>query len=275
VIVTGPGEVTVGREAGSDGTIRVLGFGSAVNVRPNSMIVGQQGKGTLGVESGGELQADKLIIGQSALDNRVTATGQDTILGVFNELVVGQSGRGTLFLQRGAQGIVKRLVVGRDSQADNRVSVEDAGTKLSGSGRIDIGERNGRGGFEMFNTAEARPTEGLSVGIYDGSNGTLLLDRNAFIVTPGDAIIGGGVSSQAKATMQGGGSLDALDVLIFAQSSGAATVEVTGLSSLGAARQVQIGFDRGAAGPTLLRAADGAFVSAGASCLWERMANLK
>jgi hypothetical protein len=74
------------------------------------------------------------------------------------------------------------------------------------------------------------------------------------------------VASQAKATLQGGGALDALDVLIFALPSAAATVEVTGqLSSLEAARDIQVGFDRGAVGPTLLRAADGAFVSAGAT----------
>ncbi|HRI15055.1 MAG TPA: hypothetical protein PLX89_18830, partial [Verrucomicrobiota bacterium] len=265
VRVTGPGQAIIGREAGSDGSIRVRGVGSAVNLRPASTIVGQRGKGTIEVDTAAEFQADRLMVGQSALDNRVTASGQDTILGVSTELVVGDGGRGTLLLQRGGQGVVKRLVVGRESQADNRVAVEGAGTKLSGSGRIDVGEQNGRGHFEMFDTAEARPGGGLSVGIYGGSRGTLLIDRQAFLITPADAILGGGVSAQATATVQGGGSLDALDVLIFAQPSGTATMDVTGSSSsLDAARDLQVGFGREAAGPTLMRAGNGAFVSVGA-----------
>lgn len=266
VRVTAPSSVILGRAAGGDGTIRATGFASFADLRPASVIVGQRGQGAILLDAESELQAERLSIGQSGLDNRVTTTGQGTILSVFDEAIVGDGGRGTLLLQRGAHGVIRRLAIGRNSQADNRVSVEGPNTKLAGPGRIDVGELNGRGRLEMSDTAEARPGEGLSVGIYDGSNGTLLVDRTAFILTTEDAIIGGGASSQATATFRGGGSLAARDILIFAKPSGVTTVYAKDQHSyLEAIRQMQVGFVGRASGSTLLRASDGAFVSVGST----------
>ena len=265
VRVNGSAVVVVGREPGGAGSIRLRGFGSVVDASQAPIVVGQGGQGVVEADDSSGLRADRLIVGRSSADNRVTVSGQDTLLGVLDELVVGEGGRGTFELRRGAQGVVRRLVVGRESRADNVVVIGDPGTRLSGSDRIDVGEWNGRGRLEMFSAAEARPSAGLSVGIYDGSDGSLLLDRDASIVTPKDVIVGGGAGSVATATIRGGGVLDAMDILIFAKPGASATVVVTNLPSyLSAARDIQIGFGRGLAGTTLMRAGDGALVSAGA-----------
>jgi len=117
----------------------------------------------------------------------------------------------------------------------------------------------------MLNLAEARPLQGVSVGIYDGSQGTLTIDRDAFLFTEtGTVIVGGGASSQAIVNVRGGGSIDAADILLFARTSGSATVEVTGdLSVLEAATGVQVGFTDRVAGPALLRMVEGGRLAAG------------
>ncbi|MFO1499565.1 MAG: hypothetical protein U1G07_14435 [Verrucomicrobiota bacterium] len=269
-------EVRLGSDAGGEGTLRLVDFASAANLRPTMMIVGRLGKGTIQIDSAAELETGTLLLGQSGLDNRVTVSGEGSILGVLNEMVVGDGGRGTFLLQGGAQGVVRRLVIGRRSQADNYVSLEGGGTALMGSERIDVGAEDGRGRLQLSNIAEARPAAGLSVGIYSGSNGELVIDRDAFIVTPQPAIIGGGAGSKALATVKGGGALHALHVLVFARPTGSATVEVAGsLSAIEAREDLQIGFTREPAGPTVFRGGSGAFVSAGTNVVIGRSGRLE
>jgi len=266
VQMSSPGLVIFGREPSGEGTLFARDFGSRTDFQSGTVIVGQRGRGMLDLAASAEFQANTLNLGQSSLDNRVTADGEDTLLAVLTEAVVGDGGRGSLTLQGGAQGIVKRLAVGRASVADNRVLIQGAGTRLTGSGRVDVGELHGRGRLDVLNSAQAHPAAGVSVGIYDGSDGTLVLDREGSLDTREDAIFGGGAASKAAVSIQGGGVLSALDVLLFARPGGTSTVEVIGpVSWLDAARDLQVGFGRQAAGPTLLRAGPGALVSAGSN----------
>ncbi|MBL9172285.1 MAG: hypothetical protein JNL10_02010 [Verrucomicrobiales bacterium] len=254
----------LGRESGGRGTVRLYGFASALDLGAGRLVLGERGRGILEMESGARVQAGNIVVGRSQLDNHLIVQGGASLLGATEELVVGEGGSGSLQVFGGAHGIVKRLVIGRESLAENRVVLRDPGTRVTGSGRVDIGEFNGRGILEMSGVSELRPAAGLSVGIYDGSDGRLSVDENSVLATPEDAIIGGGANSKALAILRGGGSLEALDVLVFAKASGAASLLVTNASSnLEAARDLQVGFTRGPVGPTLVAAASGAFVSVG------------
>ncbi|MBN8246580.1 MAG: hypothetical protein J0L84_03960 [Verrucomicrobia bacterium] len=262
----GAGQVILGRDAAAEGRLFVRGFGSAADFKPGSVIVGQRGRGWVELENGGELLADTLRLGMSPADNRILVNGEDAVLGVLNEAVVGDGGLGTLAWRGGAQGVVKRLAIGRASTADNRVTLDGAGTRVSGSGRMDVGEFEGRGTLELRNTAEALPAAGLSVGIYDRSRGTLLVEGGASLSTPGDVILGGGDASQATATIRQGGTLDALDFLVFARANGVATASLSeSFAALFVARDFQVGFARGPAGPTRVVAGPDSLVQVGST----------
>lgn len=260
----GPGQVILGRDAGAEGRLFVRGFGSSASFQPDSVILGQRGRGRVDLENGGELLADTLRVGMSSSDNHILVTGEDSVLGVFNEAVVGDGGLGSVTWQGGAQGVVRRLAIGRASAADNRVTLDGAGTRVSGSGRMDIGEYEGRGTLELRNSAEAMPAAGLSVGIYDRSRGTLLVENRASLSTPGAAIVGGGDASQATVTFRQGGALDALDLLVFARPNGSASVAVSeSFAALFVARDLQVGFSKGGAGPTQVLAGGESLVQVG------------
>jgi fibronectin-binding autotransporter adhesin len=264
--------IVLGNDATSRGNLTLTESANVELGSSGTMIVGQQGQGVLSLDDS-DLTTGKLIIGRSAKDNQFIA-GNNSIFGVLDELVIGEGGRGSLHLLSGAQAVVKRLVVGRSSQSNNMATVEGALTTLSGSGRIDVGEANGRGTFEIRNNAQATPGEGLSVGIYDGSVGMLdIHDAAQITTTGGTAIIGGGQSSQATAFIRNGGKLLALNALIFAKPSGTSTVRVIASPSdttstlFQATDQLEVGFGNQAAGPTLFQVTNGAFVAAGASLL--------
>lgn len=267
VQVASSGGIILGSDSGGSGTL-TMSDGASVELGSATMVVGQLGQGTVTMDSLSSIHAGTIAIGRSTSNNQFTA-GQDTIIGVLNEMVVGDGGHGTLHFTAGAQAVVKRLVVGRSSQSDNNAIVEGVGTTLSGSGRIDVGESNGRGTFEIRSSAQAQPNGGLSVGIYDGSTGALSIHDSAQINTGSAAIIGGGASSQATATLFSGGQLTALDVLIFAKPGGTSTVKLLGSLTdprptlLFALDEVQVGFTHDAAGSTSLQVTNSAYLDAG------------
>lgn len=271
LLASGSG-IVLGREAGASGTLN-LTDGSEVQLGGAPVIVGYRGLGNLTLDSSASITAGKMLIGQSPQNNRFDA-GRDTIIGALDEIVVGAGGLGALRFHSGAQAIAKRFVVGRQSQANNMATLHGAGTTLTGSGRIDVGEANGRGWLQVQSEAEASPGEGLSVGIYDGSTGTLdITDNGKLITAGGTAILGGGSRATSSTTITRGGQLSALDVLVFAKPSGASTVAVAAAPSdttptlLSATDQLEVGFAHEEAGPALVTATGGAFISAGKTLL--------
>ncbi|MCC6232635.1 MAG: hypothetical protein IT580_08320 [Verrucomicrobiales bacterium] len=257
-------EVVLGRELGSDGTLYLAGRGSRVAMDPAVLIVGGRGRGRVTIEDAAGLAATRLSLGGADRENSVTVSGADSALGVSGEMLVGEGGRGTLVLQQGAVGRVGRLAIGRQSLHDNQVVVAGLGTRLAAAGRLDVGEFQGRGSLVVSDTAQVRPQAGFSVGIYDGSVGKAAMERGGALVTPQPIIVGGGAGSQATLEIRNGSTLEALDILLFARTSGTATLIVDGATaSVEAGQDLQIGFARGAAGPCTLVSSNGALVSVG------------
>ena len=92
VRVTGAADVILGREAGSEGTLRIKDLFSTVDATSRTLVVGQSGKGTLEVGSGANLKVRNLHVGQSMSDNRASVGSTDAVLTVLDELVVGSAG---------------------------------------------------------------------------------------------------------------------------------------------------------------------------------------
>nr|WP_286167671.1 autotransporter outer membrane beta-barrel domain-containing protein [Ochrobactrum sp. 3-3] len=102
------GNLTVGENAGSSGSVLVSGFGSTLTAGGQSILwldIGESGAGSLTIENGGvaDFQAIEVNIGTDATGSGVvTVTGQNSAWtidrgnGSFGDVVVGSHGTGTL-----------------------------------------------------------------------------------------------------------------------------------------------------------------------------------
>ena len=200
--------IFVGADEGSEGTVTVTGSGSTLTTTgtDNRIVVGDFGTGTLTIESGADVTAEVVIVGDfEGSEGTVTVTGSGSTLtttGTDNEIRVGDEGTGTLEVLDG--GLVETLkfdvgisgvgrAVIRGVAADgtrSRVMVSPAGGKFSGDfvdegGFARVGRNAGsRGTLEILEGGQLQVRDGrdttqgplFHVARNKGSTGTLLID---------------------------------------------------------------------------------------------------
>ncbi|MEM6503848.1 MAG: PEP-CTERM sorting domain-containing protein [Planctomycetota bacterium] len=169
---------TIGRFAGSMGEATVAGAGSSWS-NLDSLVVGDEGTGTLRVEDGGTMSNSGGFIGlESGSAGVVTVTGAESTWTNSSQLTVGGAGDGTLLIEDG--GVVS-----------NTSGIIGDGTDSTGSVTV--------------TGADSEWINGSSLSIGDLGAGTLSIENGAFVSST-NASMAGSPNSTGEVTVTGDGS---------------------------------------------------------------------
>lgn len=252
----------IGLEPGADGTLTVTGAGSRLD-NGNSIFVGEEGTGTLNVESGAEVTAQSY----GAIGNAGGATGTANVDGTGSRLEIenGNLVIGDGFVGMGGFGTV-------DAPTEGILNVTNGGAVEADF--IDIGNRNGAETLGNGFVEPLDPTNGLSEGTVtvDGSGSTMTSEgltvgragdgtlnvQNNGTVTTRDMTISTMGGSTGDVNVNTGGTLNLDDAGGFAglvignQTNTNATLDVTagGTVTVGSASNTGAGIDVGRGGGT-------------------------
>lgn len=165
---------SVGRSAGSVGTVTVTGAGSSWTSN-DTLYVGFNGTGTLDIENGGKVSNATGLVGTNAGSNgTVTVTGAGSSWTNSN-LSVGFSDTGTLNIENGGTVSNTTGAVGREAGSNGTVTVTGAGSSWLSSVELDIG-RFGTGTVSIKDGGVFNIDSGaglVSIGENAGAFGTL------------------------------------------------------------------------------------------------------
>ena len=192
----------------------VNGTGAAQN-----LTVGQNGTGTLNINTTGSVTAGNTIIGNAVTTGigTVNVGGLDAILNTTG-LTVGQSGTGTLTIT--------------DSGVVNSAGTGNIGNAANSTGTVELGSA---GQWNLVNGTGA--AQNLTV----GGNGTGTLNvHTTGTVTAGNTTIGSGATGVGNATVDGSGSVLNAAVLTVG-GNGQGALDVTGGGTVNTSSYVLIG----------------------------------
>jgi T5SS/PEP-CTERM-associated repeat protein len=180
--------VLLGENIGADGTVRIAGANSKLDV--SSVHVGYLAAGTVDIESGGQLLAvfEVVVAGNENTSGVVTVDGSQSRISVSNEnglLIVGGDGDGSLTISSGAVAQAPDIVLGDGLFATGEVVVTGAGSQLAGEA-IEVGNN----GVAALTVADGGVAAAPIIAVNDLSSvhgdGTLEGDVfNAGLVAPG------------------------------------------------------------------------------------------
>ncbi|MEX2185153.1 MAG: dockerin type I domain-containing protein [Pirellulales bacterium] len=127
---------TFGLASGSDGLVNVVN--SAVWTNSQSMFVGRGGVGELVVETGSQVTAGRITLGdQASAQGYVTVADVDSLLSSSQQLVVGASGYAEMYVYDGASVNSVGAAIGRDANSTGYVTL--VGGSWRNQGNLDIG----------------------------------------------------------------------------------------------------------------------------------------
>lgn len=171
--------------AGSSGTVRVQGAGSAWHSL-GELFAGQAGVGIVEVSGGAELTSGRAFVGNlGGSDGRVTLTGTGSHWDNGGTLIVGNGGRGTLQVLDGARATsLDALTVGSLAGATGLVTVADAGSLLDARSTLLVGG-NGIGRLEVRDGGRAIVGSNIRLGLSGGGDGTLMIGPNGLLEVGG------------------------------------------------------------------------------------------
>lgn len=198
----------IGDEIGSTGTATVSGTGSLWDVAA-AIIVGDEGNGSLTINSGGVVNTANGSIGSQATGVGtvlITGTGSqwnNTAAG-GSTLGIGSSGDGTLTISNGGSFTNDGTDIARNAGSFGDVIVDGVGSTYTDTDDILVGE-GGTGTMTVRNGASAS-ADLISVGFLSGSSGTLSIESGGQLTTSASGIVGDRAGSTGSATMTGTGS---------------------------------------------------------------------
>ncbi|WP_195904189.1 autotransporter domain-containing protein [Microvirga lotononidis] len=211
----------------------------------DALYVGDTGIGTLQVETGGQVTAPTVRIGNDVgSDGAVTVSGPGASLSVDTTVRVGHAGIGSLTITNGGTITSEGVFLGSVTGSNGTVVLRDEGSRWDSSGfyvgsegsgslRIEAGAdlftssqvmvgRNGSGTAVVSGPGSTWSMSGLKVGGI--AAGTLTVSDGGSITSTGQAIIGGG-SQQSSVTVTGAGSQwDANIIFLGSDNRGMLTV---------------------------------------------------
>ncbi len=198
---TSSGQISIGAEAGSNGTLNILGGGvasgnaavigrdsssvGAVTVSgpgstwtlatANSFLIGAGGSGTLLISNGGTVRSGQALIGAyGGSDGHVTVIGPTTAWDTRNNIYVGFEGSGDLKVQDGAK--VSTIGPGGPTSAASIY----IGLNPGSNGTVTVSSTTG-------NTSVLTASDGIEIG--PGGTGTLTIEKGGLAGTGFNTII--------------------------------------------------------------------------------------
>jgi len=245
-----------------EGTLTVTGAGSKLDAKfygTNILLVGEEGGGTLNVNSGGAVETAQLVVGLEAGSETasVTLDGSGTTMDIDSTVIIGDGRVGTLVVSGGAvltsgTDNNSNATIGSDSTADGAsVTVTGAGSVWDHQGtagasqRIRIGSSGGadaNGQRSLLSVLDGGKVLSHDLLVADGSTsgaGEMVIDGMAdpnnvsTVSANGFMVIGD--DSVGRLTVSGGGLLEstnpASSLDIGGTSNGAGSATVTGAGS--------------------------------------------
>jgi outer membrane autotransporter protein len=172
------GTVRIGSQAGANGTVKINGDGSLLDLSASTLGVGGSGTGTLTIEDGGKAKSDGAGIGLSAGSvgtATVTGTGSSWEIGNGNFFIIGfnDTSKGTLTIEDGGTVTSGYTIVGAEAGAKGTVTVTGADSRWEVENLIAVG-LNGTGKLTIADGATVTATV-VGLGAEASGNGTLNL----------------------------------------------------------------------------------------------------
>ncbi|HEY3391286.1 MAG TPA: hypothetical protein VGK58_01170 [Lacipirellulaceae bacterium] len=198
---TGNISATIASQAGSTGTVEVVGLGSMWD-NALGLIVGEFGNGKLIVDDGGRVMvgtgANLFTIGrQIGSIGYVEVSGPDSLLSAALA-EVGDAGDGTLRILDGGRAVTGGALIGDNSSARGEVLVDGVGSTWEVTGEINVSDP-GEAHLTISNGGLARSSSVTRV----NANGRLTLDA-------GRLEIGGTVGLLNTGAVDGNGTIELL-----------------------------------------------------------------
>ncbi len=216
---TSSGALLIGRDTGSNGTVKIDGTGSTFNNTDHNgggstFIVGQSGTGSLTIANGGAITSTlgTLTIGQNAGSQgtvTIDGTGSKFSVSSGDGLTIGQGGTGSLTLSHGgaiSPGI-GQIALGAGTGSHGTLSIENTGTSLTSNSALLIGD-NGIGTMNMNDgaTATARSVTLTTPAALQSTPSSISLDGagTKLTTTAQDSNVNGAVSITGGAQWSAG-----------------------------------------------------------------------
>jgi T5SS/PEP-CTERM-associated repeat protein len=199
----------IGNQTNGVGTV-VVGNGSGTSTLTvtKGLAVGNQGTGTLTVQSGGQVSVDVLAVAnQGATSAGTVVVGNGGALTAATSIGVGNNGNGALTIQNGGvimlTGANGSMGIGNSAGSSGTVLIDGGQLTVSGaSSSIGIGN-NGTGSFTVQNGGQVTMT-GQNFGITAGSNGSGTLNvTSGSSVTTEQLVVAGGPGSTGVVSIVG------------------------------------------------------------------------
>lgn len=153
-LLSGPGYIA--RMPGSSGDVRVSGVGASWTIMVRSTLtdpisVGRAGRGTLTIDSGGEVSSRASYIGENAGSNGVaTITGTGSVWNCRYAMSVGVGGDGDLLIEAGGHVNSRSGSLGYFFSGDGTATVTGVGSQWNTDRGLDVGVE-GSGVLEISN----------------------------------------------------------------------------------------------------------------------------
>lgn len=229
---TAENQLTLGLQAGSQGTLALEGTDTALTTGAGGLVIGDAGKGLLTVGDSASLQSDGPIVlaSQAGSEGTLALDGADTTLTTgAGGLVIGNAGKGLLSVGGNAslQSTGPIVVASQAGSVGELVIGSAAGTAPGAAGAVeapavDFGAGTGKITFNHTDSAYAFAPGFSGNGSIDHLAGTTFFngDGAAFAGTTtvqGGSLyvnqaLGGTIGVQSGATLGGSGSVGALTV---------------------------------------------------------------
>ncbi|HEY4201822.1 MAG TPA: autotransporter domain-containing protein [Devosiaceae bacterium] len=249
--------VDVGRDASGQGTVNVTGTGSLWTI-DGSLTLGDNGFGTLLIDSKGAVAAQSSVLGNTAdATGTITVDGLGSQLNLTGNLEIGEAGTGDVTVRNGGVLTMSTSLVGMLAGSSGTMTVDGAGSKLVTDVGFYIGE-NGSGSALIKDGADVTAGS-VALGRFMGSRGDITVTGVGSTVTDHSDFIVGSVNAGTLTVAAGGEvTTDAFGELgYFTGSNGSAAVTDSG-SAWNIGGKLEIG--RGGTGSLLV--AEGGTVSA-------------
>jgi autotransporter family porin len=261
---TADGDMTLGDQDGSSGTLNIDGDGSSVD--PPDVTVGSAGSGTVTISDGGSLETGDLTLGdEDSGDGTVSVADADSSLTVDGDLQVGNAGQGLLVVD-GDTSVAGGTEVGAENGGSGQITVNIATLELdgettigkAGSGQIlvqlggtltahevTLGDELGSDGtLTIEGDGTTATTDELTVG--SGGQGTLNVSDGAMLMSGDDSTLGDLVSANVASATIDTQAYWGITGSLTVGGSGDAMMSIASGGNVAASADVVIG-DQGAA----------------------------
>ena len=248
--------MSLGGNAGSNGTLRVAGANSKARI-VNDIGLGLAGAGTLEVKNGGLVTATTVYAAEVAGSTAsLLVQGTNSRMTLGGNLVLGQAGVASATVEAGGQVSVNHMTLGEEASGSGTLIAQDAGTTLAVAGALVVGDE-GSGTLRLLDGVSITPTSIVAANSA-GSTGTIELQNGAAIQTAGSFDLG--LRGVADLTADSGAQIAAGALSLGTLGTGDGTMVLNGAGTLAA---VSGGTIVGSSGTGELTVATGATLTTG------------